>query len=106
MEEKSKKIENFSSKTSHKMAYLMLVEDPSVRVKYRAFVGAQVIHTPETAQIKGYEINWSDRDKINSYEDALEKANKKNSSPDSVDISYPWARVISVRNVCYKRSDL
>jgi hypothetical protein len=106
MAEKKAKIESFSSKSNNKIAFLMLVEDPSVKIKFRGFVGANPTIEPSGILFKGYEINWSDRDKITSFEDALLMASKKNGPEDAVEIRYPWGRVISVRNICYKRSDL
>jgi hypothetical protein len=106
MAEKKAKIESFSSKSNNKIAFIMLVEDPSVRVKFRAFVGVNPAVEATGVLFRGYEINWSDRDKITSFDEALLMASKKNSPEDVIEIRYPWNRVISIRNACYKRSDL
>lgn len=106
MAEKKQEIESFSSKSNNKIAYIMLVEDPSVKVKFRAFVGVNPTVEQSGVLFRGYEINWSDRDKITSFEEALSMASKKNSPEDVIEIRYPWGRVINLRNVCYKRSDL
>lgn len=107
MEEKNKKIESFSAKINNKTVYILLVEDPSKREKFRAFVGVDVISGSETFDLKGYEIKWSNRDKITGFDDAIKYANEFNKGPeDIVDIKYPWHRVISVRNVTYRRNDL
>lgn len=108
MEENKNKITSFSSKTNNKTVLLVLVEDPSVKVKYRGFLGVPELEMAGSLlSIKGYEISWSDREKINSYQDALIFANKFNNGPeDVVEIKYPWQRVISVNNIGYKRKDL
>lgn len=104
-EEKRKKIESFSSRNNNKIVYLMLVEDLGCKPKTRAFVGDHLSSDTSSVLLRGYEINWSDRDSINSFESAIEKANEyNNEDPDRmIEVTYPWLRIIRVQNITYKR---
>jgi len=103
---KNDEIKSFSSKTNNKMAYLLLVEDVSVTKKQRAFIGTAPAFECDGVVFKGYEISWSDKNKIQSFDDALKIANKNNSPKDAIEIRYFSDKVINIRNVCYKRSDV
>ena len=108
MKEDKIKINSLSGKSKIKIVYLVLVEDVTKKEKCRAFVGEHESDANVSLLIiRGYEIKWSNKEKITNYEDALKYVNEFNKSPeDIIEIKYPWHRVISIINVSYKRKDL
>lgn len=90
---------NIASSTN-KMLYILVVEDPSLKAKTRYFATQKVDKTAGFADIVGYEVTNAQSSKLKTWDDATTLAETQ--ELEIFNISFPWHRVISIRNVSYK----
>jgi len=64
----------------------------------RIFVAQKVDHKPATLKLTGFEIT-NPLEQINNLKDAEKHADRE----VIYDIDFPWHRVISIRNITYRR---
>ena len=88
------------SSSANKMLYILVVEDPSLKAKTRYFATQKVDKMASFADIIGYEVTDAQSSKMKTWDDATALAEKQ--EKEIVSISFPWHRVISIRNVSYK----
>lgn len=90
---------NISSSTN-KMLYILVVEDPTAKEKYRLFATTKIDKMAGFSDVIGYEITNAQSSKLKTWDDATALAEKQ--ELEVVSFSFPWHRVISIRNVSYK----
>ena len=88
--------------STNKLLYILVVEDPTLKEKCRLFATTKVDKMTAFAEVIGYEITNAQSNKLKTWDDVVELVNTKNGSIELVNISFPWHRVISIRNVTYK----
>lgn len=87
--------------STNKPLYILMVEDPALKVKYRYFATPKIDKMAGIVDIVGYEIETNAQiNKIKTWDDAVELASKEKFN--IVNMTFPWHRVISIRNVSYK----
>lgn len=83
-----------------KNLYIVKVEDPSMRTKISSFATAKIDIFDYGVDFAGYLVPNRSSDNIKTTKEALIEANKGNKELYS--ITYPWQKVISVRNISYR----
>lgn len=86
--------------STNKLLYILVVEDPTVKQNCRIFATSKVDKMAAFADIIGYEITNAQSNKLKTWDDVIELANDGNI--ELINISFPWHRVINIRNVTYK----
>lgn len=89
-------------KTPNKFAYKLTVEDPSrgKKQQYKYFISLMKIDISSVLiEFKGFLVDEAQLNTINTYEDALSIAEKK----EIINLMIPWQRVISIENILYKQ---
>ena len=109
MTQKSNKIDDLpgvkrsvsSGETTNNVVYLIVVEESLPKRKMRCFVAVKYTSAPSHLSFKGAEISHTQSDKISSYDDAIEAANKFK-SPSILEMTYPWQKVLRIQNMTYR----
>lgn len=96
-----KNIDRNMNNSTNKLLYLLVVEDPSVKTKTRIFATGKLDKNAAFVDMFGYEITNVHSTQLKTWNDAVELANKE--SIELVNMSFPWQRVLSIRNVNYKQ---
>lgn len=83
--------------------YLVTVEDPTIKSKYREFCCLKFQHDSVTVSIVGFDIvsNKKETFALNSLKEVSEYVQKNNITLE--DYKIPWTRVINVKNITYKQ---
>lgn len=79
----------------NKALYIIMVEDPSSKPKFRAYGTAKPDKTQGYVEMTGYDITNAQIDQLRTYEDVIQLG------LEAINIAFPWNRVISVRNVSF-----
>lgn len=86
----------------NKITYLLKISDPTLgKQKCHCFVSAKVDQMAYGVSFIGYKVSEKSSKDIKSEQDALEVINQ--GSNEIYSMVYPWANVISIRNVSYRR---
>lgn len=99
-----------SANSANKVLYIVRVEDPSVKSKIRSYAALKLNETmAHYLQLIGFEYPKTEtknntQKKINTYQEAVEIAEKENL--DIEDLRFPWQRVISIKNVNYQNKSV
>ena len=83
-----------------KLLYTIVVEDPTAKTECRLFATSKVDKSATFCEVIGYEITGAQSSKLKTWNDVIELATK--SQLDLVNMTFPWHRVINIKNVSYK----
>lgn len=86
---------------ANKLLYTVVMEDPTVKDGVRNYVTSKVDKAGAFAEIIGYEVTSAQITKLKTWNDVTELANKSKNM-ELISMTFPWHRVISIRNVSYK----
>lgn len=99
----SKEIKDLPGFSANKTVCIWVVtaEDPTVKSGKRFFVTTKLDRdSDQVLSFIGFEIKFTNVNKIKTYADAKNEFNKSNT--DIIFMIYPWNRIINVCNVTYK----
>jgi hypothetical protein len=89
--------------TGTKALYIVVVEDPSSKPKFRVYGTAKPDKTPGYLEIStGYDLTKLTKaqlEQLRTYEDVIELG--KEGKVELVNITFPWQRIISIKNVSF-----
>lgn len=89
-----------SKNSAIKMAYLITIEDPSHKPKFRTFYASKYDKSV-CLDFKGYETtSLKITSEIRTYDEVISIAEENNLTMQ--ELCFPWHRVISIRNVSYR----
>jgi len=83
--------------SAHKPAYLVKVEDPTVKDNIRYFLSRKIQRNPLYVSLEGCELKQAEVKKVVKEPNATVGADK----PVSIDL--PWQKVISIQNISYRQ---
>lgn len=89
-------------KTPNKFAYKLTIEDPSggKKTQFKYFISLMKLDISNVLiEFKGFLVDEAQLNTINTYEDAINNAEKK----EIINLMIPWQRVISIENILYKQ---
>jgi hypothetical protein len=86
--------------SANKLLYILVTEDPSNKTQVRYFATAKVDKLATYVDLVGYEVTNAQSNKLKTWDDVTELAKK--GKLEILNISFPWQRVINIRNVSYK----
>jgi hypothetical protein len=94
------KVNKIIGSSTNKLLYIVVTEDISYDAGFRYFATSKIDKVQTCLDIIGYEITNAQSSILKTWDDALELAVQENI--DHISISFPWHRIISIKNVSYK----
>ncbi len=88
--------------STNKLLYIVVTEDPSIEAKIRYFATTKVDKNAYTVDLVGLEVTNAQNNKLETWDDAIELA--KEGKLEMQSIAFPWHRIISIKNVSYKKA--
>jgi len=97
------KADSLTANSANKLLYIVVTEDPTSKDEVKYFATSKVDKLTNFAEVIGYEVTSVQMKQIKTWNDVTELANKSKSM-EIVNMTFPWHRVISIRNVSYKKA--
>ena len=94
------KVNRIIGNSTNKLLYIVVTEDLSSDQGIRYFATSKIDKTPVCLDVVGYEVTNAQSSQLKTWDDAVELATQE--KIENISISFPWHRVISIRNVSYK----
>lgn len=94
------KINKIIGNSTNKLLYIVVIEDLSSDQGIRFIATSKVDKNPVCLDVIGYEVTNAQTDKLKTWDDAVELAT--NEKMEIISVTFPWHRIISIRNVSYK----
>lgn len=90
-----------NAKAGNKLAYKLTVEDSLKKTKAAVYYISlmKLDMSPAVVDFKGFEVDEKQLNTINTYEDAVNIASKK----DIINLMIPWHKIISIENILYRQ---
>ncbi len=92
------------AKTTNKELYIIVTEDPTLKVNFRTHIATKHVSTESTVKFIGWEVTGSAKTVVEElkntniiYTDAVEIVKKYSSDLESLEI--PWQKIIRVKTI-------
>lgn len=91
------------SNSANKELYIVMMEDPTIKAKYRIYLAQRVDEKPATVNMVGWEITTINSEinaqlkEIKNYVDAVELAKKNGEELENLTI--PWQKILRIKTL-------